>query len=77
MHDHELPRKVPGTRFNLTYDSRESRMQFGKMKLFCGSASPALGQEIIDNINLHPYYSDLKLGQYERTSMRTSWRRSS
>jgi ribose-phosphate pyrophosphokinase len=67
MHDHELPRKVPGTRFNLTYDSRESRMQFGKMKLFCGSASPALGQEIIDNINLHPYYSDLKLGQYERT----------
>lgn len=61
------PHKVPGTKFNLTYDSRESRMQFGKMKLFAGSACPELGQEIVDNIKLHPYYADLELGKYERT----------
>ncbi len=67
MQDPETPDKVPGTKFNLTYDSRESRMQFGKMKLFAGSACPALGQEITDNINLHPYYADLQLGRYERT----------
>lgn len=67
MQDPETPDKVPGTKFNLTYDSRESRMQFGKMKLFAGSACPALGQEISDNINLHPYYADLQLGRYERT----------
>lgn len=67
MQDPESTDKVPGTKFNLTYDSRESRMQFGKMKLFAGSACPALGQEIADNINLHPYYADLKLGRYERT----------
>lgn len=67
MEEAYKPHKVPGTKFNLTYDSRESRMQFGKMKLFAGSACPALGQEIVDNINLHPYYADLKLGSYERT----------
>ncbi len=58
--------KVPGTKFDLPYNARESRMQFGKMKLFCGSASPELGTEIAALIAENRYYADMTLGRYER-----------
>lgn len=59
--------KVPGTKYDLPYDERESRMQFGKMKLFCGSACSELGGEIADIIARHSTYKDIRLGRYERT----------
>jgi ribose-phosphate pyrophosphokinase len=59
--------KVPGTKYDLSYDTRESRMRFGKMKLFCGTACPQLGEEIAGLINRNPYYADVRLGRYERT----------
>ena len=52
------------------YDNQPSRMRFGKMKLFCGSASVELGQEIAHFIANHPHYTeyrDISPGRYERT----------
>lgn len=62
-----MSNKVPGTKYDLSYDTRESRMRFGKMKLFCGTACPQLGEEIAGLINRNPYYADVRLGRYERT----------
>lgn len=62
-----MSNKVPGTKYDLSYDTRESRMRFGKMKLFCGTACPELGEEIAAIINQNPYYADIRLGKYERT----------
>jgi ribose-phosphate pyrophosphokinase len=59
--------KVPGTKFDVPYEERASRMQFGKMKLFCGTSTNALGQEIASLIAKNPAYADIALGRYERT----------
>jgi len=66
--------KVPGTKYtqtNVHYDERPSRMRFGKMKLFCGSASHMLGQEIvtfIDESDSYPEYQEMRLGSYDMTT---------
>lgn len=60
-------RKVPGTKYDIPYDERQSRMLFGKMKLFGGSSCPELGQEIASLISKSTTYSDVHLGVYERT----------
>ncbi len=64
--------RIPGTK--QIRDHEESQMRFGEMKLFCGSASGNLGEEIADYIRKkamtrdeHPVYSDLQPGSYERT----------
>lgn len=62
-----MSEKVPGTKFDQPYTERESRMQFGKMKLFCGSGCPELGEEIAANIAQSTYYQDIRPGRYERT----------
>jgi ribose-phosphate pyrophosphokinase len=59
--------KVPGTKYDVPYDERPSRMQFGKMKLFCGTSCPELGEEIAQLISQHPAYNNIALGKYERT----------
>jgi ribose-phosphate pyrophosphokinase len=41
-------------------------MQFGKMKLFCGTSCPLLGAEIASLIAENRYYADMSLGRYER-----------
>lgn len=65
----DLSDKIPGTRFTKYdehYDVRASRMRFGKMKLFCGTASHDLGEEIARFISQnHPEYRDIQLGHYE------------
>ncbi len=61
------PRKVPGTKYDTPYDERQSRMLFGKMKLFAGTSSTELGQEVADVISHQSTYSDIHLGAYERT----------
>lgn len=60
-------RKVPGTKYDTPYDERQSRMLFGKMKLFCGTSCPELGQEVADLIARMPAYADIHVGAYERT----------
>lgn len=58
--------KVPGTRFNDDdYDERVSRMRFGKMKLFCGSASHYLAKEIATIISRRDGYENFTLGGAE------------
>jgi ribose-phosphate pyrophosphokinase len=42
-------------------------MLFGKMKLFCGTSCPELGQEVADLIARMPAYADIHVGAYERT----------
>jgi len=60
--------KIPGTNLPAQpYDQRASRMRFGKMKLFCGSASHELGAEIAQIISRHDPYKDIHPGYYERT----------
>lgn len=59
--------KVPGTKFDRSYDERQSRMLFGKMKLFCGSAGGELGEEIAQLISQMSAYNDIHVGLYERT----------
>lgn len=61
------PRKVPGTKYDTPYDERQSRMLFGKMKLFCGTSCPELGQEVASLIARMPAYADIHVGAYERT----------
>jgi ribose-phosphate pyrophosphokinase len=59
-------KKIPGTKYD-RYDERESRMYFGKMKVFCGSASPALAQEIAAYIAAKQGYEDFTLGKRDIT----------
>lgn len=60
--------KIPGTNLPAQpYDQRTSRMRFGKMKLFCGSASRELGAEIAQIISRNDPYKDIHPGYYERT----------
>ncbi len=40
---------------------------FGDIKVFCGSATHDLSQQIVDCLNRYPAYEDLTLGEYERT----------
>jgi ribose-phosphate pyrophosphokinase len=47
------------------YEERASRMRFGKMKLFCGSASGDLGQEIAQYIAEQKGYENLKIAKPE------------
>lgn len=56
--------KIPGTKYD-RYDDRLSRMQFGKMKLFVGSACQDLGYEIARYIAQTEGYPDFKPGEYE------------
>ncbi|QPC85259.1 ribose-phosphate diphosphokinase [Phototrophicus methaneseepsis] len=42
-------------------------MRFGKMKIFSGSAHPALGEEVCSYIGQRPGYEDIQVGHYERT----------
>ena len=58
--------KVPGTKVD-RYEDRESRMRFGKMKIFSGSAHPTLGQEVCQQLSSRYGYEDISLGRYERT----------
>ncbi len=44
------------------YANRQSRMRFGKMMLFCGSASDELAQEIADHIARKGGYEGFHLG---------------
>ncbi|MDQ7025790.1 MAG: ribose-phosphate diphosphokinase [Anaerolineae bacterium] len=50
------------------YDNRVSRMRFGKMKLFCGTASPHLAQEIANYIANNEGYENLSIGKSEVTT---------
>ena len=59
-------KKIPGTKYD-RYDERESRMYFGKMKVFCGSASPVLAQEIASYIGAKQGYEDFTLGRRDIT----------
>jgi len=60
--------KIPGTNLPAQpYDQRVSRMRFGKMKLFCGSASHELGAEIAHIISRYDPYKDIHPGHYDRT----------
>jgi len=47
------------------YYNRQSRMRFGKMKLFCGSASHTLADEIAQEIAHKDGYENFNLGQAE------------
>jgi len=58
--------KIPGTKAN-DYQERESRMRFGKMKVFSGISSYYLAQEITAQIGQHPHYDDFQLGRMDRT----------
>lgn len=58
--------KVPGTKFNQDPSNLSTRMRFGEMKLFCGSASQELTAEIAAELRRHPAYSDIEPGRYER-----------
>lgn len=58
--------KVPGTKFNQDDSNLTTRMRFGEMKLFCGSASHELTAEIAAELRRHPGYSDIEPGRYER-----------
>src|SRR5689334_21369875 len=49
------------------YSERASRMKFGKMKLFCGSASGDLGAEIASYIASRDGYKNFRPGEYELT----------
>ncbi|MCU0511042.1 MAG: ribose-phosphate pyrophosphokinase [Anaerolineae bacterium] len=72
--------KVPGTKFEMSstdttemvptadYNQRPSRMKFGKMKLFCGSASHDLGGEIASYIRSRPGYENFHPGLYDRNT---------
>jgi ribose-phosphate pyrophosphokinase len=60
--------KVPGTVNYDNYDDRMSRMRFGKMKLFCGSASPNLAQEIAEYIANNEGYENFAIGKSEITT---------
>lgn len=58
--------KVSGT-VNKTdnYDERTSRMRFGKMKIFCGSASHEFAEEIVKHISHKIGYENFSLGLSE------------
>lgn len=58
--------KVPGTKFNQDDSNLTTRMRFGEMKLFCGSASQELTAEIAAELRRHPGYRDIEPGRYER-----------
>lgn len=58
--------RVPGTKLD-RYEDRQSRMRFGKMKIFCGSSHPTLGEQVCQQVGLRPGYEDISLGRYERT----------
>ena len=64
--------KIPGTNpphgdEDKPYEARETRMRFGKVKLFTGSACRELGEEIAQLISQHDPYKDVHSGTYERT----------
>lgn len=48
-----------------TYDTRQSRMRFGKMKIFGGSASETLADEICQYIEHEHGYDDFARGEVE------------
>lgn len=56
--------QIPGTK--LPQRQMSSVMQFGEMRIFGGSASKDLAQEIVAYINQDPRYQNLKVGGYER-----------
>lgn len=58
--------KVPGTKYDI-YDQRESRMHFGKMKLFAGTAGTYLAEEIVQYISKQPHYDNISLGKSDYT----------
>lgn len=53
---------------DVNYSDRASRMRFGKMKLFCGSASRGLAQEVADYIANKADYENFRLGDVEITT---------
>jgi ribose-phosphate pyrophosphokinase len=61
-----LYEKIPGTKYvrrselRVVGTRRKSGMRFGEIKLFCGSASHTLGEEIARHLGIRP-------GTYERT----------
>ncbi|MGB1288243.1 MAG: ribose-phosphate diphosphokinase [Aggregatilineales bacterium] len=59
--------KIPGTKNMAQYERRESRMRFGKMKIFSGSACEDLGKEIAACIGEYDSYKGIQPGLYERT----------
>lgn len=60
--------KIPGTNYNDdNYADRTSRMRFGKMKLFCGSASENLAEEVAHHISEKTGYENFSLGGHEVT----------
>ena len=68
-----MPGKVPGAKYDASLangaseEAREtsSTMRFGSMKIFCGSASQALGREIVDYIRANSVYT-IQPGAYTR-----------
>ncbi len=56
--------KVPGTKYG--GDMGEMPNMFGELKLFSGSASKELGDEIASYLNQKPRYRDLHCGKYHR-----------
>lgn len=59
-----MTNKIPGTKFNAdNYEDRQSRMLFGKMKLFCGSASNGLAREVTEIISRKDGYENFRLGE--------------
>lgn len=60
--------KIPGTNYkDDNYADRTSRMRFGKMKLFCGSASQDLAQEVAYHISQKTGYENFHLGGHDVT----------
>lgn len=63
-----MTNKIPGTTYRAdSYENRQSRMLFGKMKLFCGSASKELASEIAGIIAQKDGYEDFRLGVADLT----------
>ena len=57
---------IPGTTYNDdNYADRMSRMRFGKMKLFCGTAGQYLARDIASLIAKKDGYENFHLGQAE------------
>ena len=60
-----MPR-VPGTVYNDdAYAERASRMQFGKMMLFCGNSGEELAEEIAAELAKKSGYDNFRLGLSE------------
>lgn len=69
--DEMIGKKVPGTKYMRATDKQPiitgmRVQQSGGMKLFCGSASHSLGNEIANYLGRKRRYRRIKLGRYER-----------